>query len=218
MAYPTQVSCPPTTNALSNQQRSQLRRTTQKLGRILGTTPTLLEEKEEMPLQLPLNLQRLAVPLHVQLSSAYSDDDALVRYPSTTSHKSRRSIESDKPSDPWCRPPSDRPYMRIANPTPHSPPAHGPYSPPPPYSAQPHHTSYTIPATRMPPSSPPAFGPVPSANYQRRQKMDKLRRTLGDGVPLAMVFPDRSSSEDSPLSSSSEEDLPARVQQHRIRR
>ncbi|KAF7303859.1 hypothetical protein MIND_00615800 [Mycena indigotica] len=248
MAYTSHISCPPTTNALSNQQRSQLLRTTQKLGRILGTTPALLEEKEEMPLQLPLNLQRLAVPLHVQLSSMYSDDDALVRYPSSdtlfssdydtpsyikrppssASDRSRRSVDSGKSvqiNESWPRPQTERPFLRIKvdnssklESIPQSPPAES-YSPPPAYSLQSPHTSYTIPASRIPVTSQHTspFAVLPSANSMRRQKMDKLRRTLGDGVPLHMVFPDDTSPDDSPLSSSSEEDLPILIPQRRIR-
>ncbi|KAJ7054175.1 hypothetical protein C8F01DRAFT_1164207 [Mycena amicta] len=242
MNYPAKVAFPtppPTTNALSRHQRSQLLRTTQKLGRLLGTTPALLEETEDMPSQLPLNLQRLAVPLHVQLSSTYTDDDALVRYPSSdtlfssdydspsylkrsssaSSEKSRRSFDSAKSvqiNESWPRPQTERPFLRIAklDTIPQSPPAHGSYSPPPPYSS---HMSYTIPASRTPSTPPhtaPAFAAMPSANSVRRQKMDKLRRTLGDGVPLDLVFRDQPNSSD--------EDLPARVRAsqpppHRIR-
>ncbi|KAF7324680.1 hypothetical protein MKEN_00509500 [Mycena kentingensis (nom. inval.)] len=139
--YPTKVAypCPPpTNNTLSSHQRSQLLRTTTKLGRILGTTPALLEESEEMPTPIPLNLQRLAVPLHAALSSKYTDDDALVRYPSSgsdtlfssdydtpsymkrspsvASDRSRSSFESAKsmPMESWPRPQTERPYLRVA--------------------------------------------------------------------------------------------------------
>ncbi|KAF7369250.1 hypothetical protein MVEN_00252700 [Mycena venus] len=146
MAYHTRIaypSPPPTTNSLTSHQRSQLLRTTQKLGRILGTTPALIEESEPMPSMLPLNLQRLAVPLHIQLSSTYSDDDAFARYPSsetlvssgsehgspTSSLKRNSSLSSEYStksgrSSPFDTPKSvhmneswpkiDRPFLRIA--------------------------------------------------------------------------------------------------------
>ncbi|KAJ6598172.1 hypothetical protein DFH09DRAFT_1356508 [Mycena vulgaris] len=229
MSYPTKISFPsppPTTNSLTSQQRSQLLRTTQKLGRLLGTTPALIEESDSMPSMLPLNLQRLAVPLHIQLSSVYDDDDALVRYassdtavssassdgsPSLTRHSSQSSqssysskssrtshnpTQSVHVNESW--PKADRPFLRIAvkrpsklEAIPQSPPATG--SPPPAYSPEAPHTSFTIrpiPTTRKAPSSPPPAFAIPSSTTMRRQKMDRLRRTLGDGVPLDLVFPE----------------------------
>ncbi|KAJ7234760.1 hypothetical protein B0H12DRAFT_154464 [Mycena haematopus] len=226
MAYSTKFafpSPPPTTNSLTSHQRSQLVRKTQKLGRILGTTPALIEESEPMPSMLPLNLQRLAVPLHIQLSSVYSDDDAFARYPSSdtlvssgsergspTSLKRNSSISSDYSmksgrsspahsvhiNESW--PKVDRPFLRVAvmkpsklEAIPQSPPATG--SPPPYYSPEPSHTSFTmcpIPTSRRHSSAPSPSFALPTTNSIRRQKMDRLRRTLGDGVPLDMVFPD----------------------------
>ncbi|KAJ6606853.1 hypothetical protein B0H10DRAFT_1956757 [Mycena sp. CBHHK59/15] len=212
IAFPTP---PPTTNALTSQERSQLLRTTQKLGRLLGTTPQLLEEG--MPPPIPLNLQRLAVPLHMSLSSKYSDDDALVRYPSTdtvvsssssNSLKRNSSVSSSDSSystksgfhgmqsppsnEYWPR--SDRPLLRIAlkrlsklETIPQSPPATS--APPAIYCTD--HTSFTIRPVQTPKNAPPSPSfSIPSANSMRRQKMDRLRRTLGDGVPLDLVFPD----------------------------
>ncbi|KAF8176345.1 hypothetical protein K438DRAFT_1979139 [Mycena galopus ATCC 62051] len=227
MSYSTKIaypSPPPTTNSLTSHQRSQLLRRTQKLGRILGTTPALIEESEPMPSMLPLNLQRLAVPLHIQLSSVYSDDDALGRYSSSetlvssgsergspTSLKRNSSVSSDysmksgrsSPADSvhhinesWPR--ADRPFLRVAvmkpsklETIPQSPPATG--SPPSYYSQEPSHQSFTIcpiPASRRHPSAPPPSFALPTNSSLRRQKMDRLRRTLGDGVPLDMVFPE----------------------------
>ncbi|KAJ6551125.1 hypothetical protein B0H19DRAFT_1263817 [Mycena capillaripes] len=248
MSYPTKIAFPqppPTTNSLTSQQRNQLLRRTQKLGRLLGTTPALIEESDEMPSMLPLNLQRLAVPLHIQLSSVYDDGDALVRYPSSDtavssgsesgslkrnsslsseySTKSGRSSPNTKSvhvNESW--PKADRPFLRIAvkrssklEAIPQSPPATG--SPPPAYSPEPQHTSFTIrpiPVSRShmsAPPPPPTFA-IPSNNSMRRQKMDKLRRTLGDGVPLDLVFPEEETHPvpvfHSRSSLSSDEDLP----------
>ncbi|KAJ7220739.1 hypothetical protein GGX14DRAFT_431907, partial [Mycena pura] len=243
---------------LTSQQRSQLFRTTQQLGKVMGTTPALLEATEPMPSKLPLNLQRLAVPLHIQLSSTYTDDDALFRYPSSdtsasdydtpsylkrtpsrSSQKSgRSSIDSANSvycNESWPRSQADQPFLRIAVPPPsklhsipQSPPANGP--PPPAYSVDGPHPSFTIrpvPASRMPPASSPgapAFV-IPSANSLRRQKMDRLRRKLGDGVPLDLVFPDEETHPVPMLHSaswaSSDEDVSsqraARPPPHRIR-
>ncbi|KAJ6482560.1 hypothetical protein C8R45DRAFT_1215329 [Mycena sanguinolenta] len=258
MAYSTKIafpSPPPTTNSLTSHQRSQLVRKTHKLGRLLGTTPALLEESEPMPSMLPLNLQRLSVPLHIQLSSVYSDDDALARYSSSetlvssgsergspTSLKRNSSISSDYSSksgrsspahsvhinESW--PKADRPFLRVAvmkpsklEAIPQSPPATG--SPSPYYSPEPRHTSFTIspiPTSRGHPSaSSPSFA-LPTTNTLRRQKMDRLRRTLGEGVPLDMVFPQEDTQPVPVLhsASSSEEDLPylaTRPPPHRIR-
>ncbi|KAJ7312973.1 hypothetical protein DFH08DRAFT_1087493 [Mycena albidolilacea] len=262
MSYSTKIaypSPPPTTNSLTSHQRSQLLRSTQKLGRILGTTPALIEESEPMPSMLPLNLQRLAVPLHIQLSSVYSDDDALGGYPSSdtlvssgsergspTSLKRNSSLSSDyssksgrsspfdtpKPAyanESWAK--FDRPFLRIAANKRPSKLETIPQSPtgyPPPYSQEPphNHTSFTIrpiPATqRHAPAPPPAFA-LPTQTSMRRQKMDKLRRTLGDGVPLDMVFPDEETHpvpmlhSNSSSSSDSEEDFLSHARPHRIR-
>ncbi|KAJ7917125.1 hypothetical protein B0H13DRAFT_1995921 [Mycena leptocephala] len=258
MSYPTKIaypSPPPTTNSLTSQQRSQLLRTTQKLGRLLGSTPALIEESDSMPSMLPLNLQRLAVPLHIQLSSAYDDDDALSRYSSSEtavssgseygsplkrssslssgySTKSGRSSPSSTKSvhlnESWLK--TDRPFLRIAarNPSkleaiPQSPP---PTGSPPPYSPEPAHTSFTIrpiPTSRkhMSAPPPPAFA-IPSTNSLRLQKMDRLRRKLGDGVPLDLVFPEEETHPVPVLRSSlsSDEDLPRTARPpppHRIR-
>ncbi|KAK7052075.1 hypothetical protein R3P38DRAFT_3386623 [Favolaschia claudopus] len=250
--YPTKIaypSPPPTTNSLTSRQRTQLLRSTQKLGRILGTTPALLEESEPMPSMLPLNLQRLAVPLHIQLSSVYSDDEALGRYSSDTlvdsgsergsptslkrnsslsseySSKSGRNSPFENPksyrgNESW--PKADRPFLRVAVKNP-SKLETIPQSPPP-YSQEPPHASFTIrpvPASHTHAPPPPSFA-IPTANTLRRQKMDRLRRTLGDGVPLDLVFPDEETQpvpllRTSSSSSSSEEDFPQRAPPPRIR-
>ncbi|KAJ7850606.1 hypothetical protein B0H14DRAFT_3664114 [Mycena olivaceomarginata] len=252
MSYPTKIaypSPPPTTNSLTSHQRSQLLRSTQKLGRILGTTPALIEESEPMPSMLPLNLQRLAVPLHIQLSSVYSDDDALGGYPSSdtlvssgsergspTSLKRNSSLSSpfDTPKPAYA----NESWAKVTAPSSGLPPTGGlpssrtiPQSPtghPPPYSQEPphNHTSFTIrpiPASqRHAPAPPPAFV-LPTQTSMRRQKMDKLRRTLGDGVPLDMVFPDEETHpvpmlhSNSSSSSDSEEDFLSHARPHRIR-
>ncbi|KAJ7149126.1 hypothetical protein C8R46DRAFT_1359116 [Mycena filopes] len=244
MSYPTKIAfpCPPpTTNSLTSQQRSQLLRTTQKLGRLLGSTPALIEESDAMPSMLPLNLQRLAVPLHIQLSSVYSDEDHGL-YPSPSSDSGSGSERSSPTSslkrssslssqhsystrsgtptttksvhvnDAW---PAERPFLRIRAQA--APGLEAIPQSPPPYSAdapQSHHTSFTIrpaPAARYPAGPPaPAFT-MPSQNSVRRAKMDKLRRTLGDGVPLGLVFPERSptGSSDSDLDAEEEEEAAA---------
>lgn len=206
-------------NALTSQQRSQLLRTTQKLGRLLGTTPALIEESDEMPSMLPLNLQRLAVPLDALLSSVYDDDHSLARYPSSdttaSSVSSHGSLKRNSSSSSDSRYSSksargagqtqsvhvnaDRPFLRIAvkrppqlESIPQSPPADA-CAPPPPYSPAAPHTSFTIrpiPTVRASATAPPPAFAIPSAGSIRRQKMDRLRRTLGDGVPLDLVFPD----------------------------
>ncbi|KAJ6601977.1 hypothetical protein DFH09DRAFT_1069521 [Mycena vulgaris] len=67
-----------------------------KLGWLLGSTPALIEHQESMPDMraflsslshlmptlgpIPLNVQRLAVPLHIQVSSTYTDDATVPRY------------------------------------------------------------------------------------------------------------------------------------------
>ncbi|KAJ7650892.1 hypothetical protein FB45DRAFT_889038 [Roridomyces roridus] len=214
MSYPTKVaypSPPPTTNSLTSYQRTQLLRTTQKLGRILGTTPALIEESDELPCTLPLNLQRLAVPLHIQLSSVYDDGVALNRYPSsdsalssssslgsslkrtssTSSLHSHRRTKSVHRNENW--PKVDRPFLRIAlkklsklETIPQSPPAYC-------ETFESAHTSFTLSPSRAPVpsiSAPATFAALPTSSSLRRQKMDRLRRTLGEGVPIDLVFPD----------------------------
>ncbi|KAJ6537591.1 hypothetical protein B0H10DRAFT_2141785, partial [Mycena sp. CBHHK59/15] len=204
---------PPTTNALTSHQRSHLRRSTQKLGRLLGSTPALIEESDEMPETLPLNLQRLAVPLHIQLSSTYTDEDDLARYSSSFSRSSSESSSSDDSMYSTSRRTKsvhvhntcEQPYLRIApstsvhHPHPHaspaySPPAHTSYTLRP--VAPTHRTSAPPPPTHRSPQRTDAFTPQ-SESTMRRQKMDRLRRTLGDGVPLGVVFPQEGPRSDS---------------------
>ncbi|KAJ6530456.1 hypothetical protein DFH09DRAFT_1326787 [Mycena vulgaris] len=131
-SYPSTVhgypmaAAPPTTNALSPHQCSHLRRSTQKLGRLLGSTPALIEQQEmrEYSLTRPptpphpaphpalLHLHRRRRPCAVPLLKS-----------------SRSSSESSEDNDEYAGRRTDSAhvattdclFLRIAPPYPHAP-------------------------------------------------------------------------------------------------
>ncbi|KAF9816866.1 hypothetical protein IEO21_03840 [Rhodonia placenta] len=181
-------STPPTTNILDAQQRHRLIRSARKLGAVLGSTPQLREPAPEpIPIALPLG-------------------------PTTSSKSARRHARlfSPDPSRPGT--PSSSLYTSSTNSScaslaaPFPPTAQKAKSPRTPRACKelPRPLVLRLHAVPMPPSDPrlpaapvtpmpttPATPLSPSAPEARRRRMAKLTRTLGENVPLDLVFPSR---------------------------
>ncbi|KAF9067959.1 hypothetical protein BDP27DRAFT_1422395 [Rhodocollybia butyracea] len=207
---------PPTTNALSSQQRTQLMRSTKKLGRVLGITPQLIDVYPNTP----------------SSSTEWLEDDDFYR------PKSRGSVDSTssgsslntRPRSRWSSRPSSRQNSRTSSPSSHSSrsassaytddillnndakpllrlamtsPSLGNQTRSPldellfysddELDSNAEDLRYTIRPTLEPSrdsfAASPAFH-IPSSNSLRMAKMDRIRRKLGDDVPLQLVFPD----------------------------
>ncbi|GJE92395.1 hypothetical protein PsYK624_085490 [Phanerochaete sordida] len=178
---------PPTYNTLSQAQRAQMLRSSKKLGQILGSTPHILDDTDALPAAPPKR--------STSLESMRSESAA-----STASSSSASSTHSGHSERAWRArfPERAPPLLRIgklssAQPglpaIPGSPPAyHSQRSPTPSPQSSPH---------TSPGGSPhaPAFS-IASDAALRRQKMRRLARRLGEGVPVHLVFPPATDSDD----------------------
>lgn len=248
MAVPTKIVYPvppPTTNSLTAHQRAQLIRSTKKIGRILGSTPHLVDTGnsnapgkshitqdfsgavltclvEPMHIQLPFGVaERYSFPrssmdsisssssstsLNSSLRSLERSESSCsstqsIRSTSTRagSVRSKKSTASWDSSDSW--PSRKPPMLRLAVTSPLETIPASPLvgSTPSIYThsrasfiKEDEDQRFTISPSNSssPGDSPtsPSFT-IPSATTERRQKMDRLRRKLGEGVPLDLVFP-----------------------------
>ncbi|KAJ7123367.1 hypothetical protein C8R44DRAFT_875573 [Mycena epipterygia] len=167
------ATLPPTTHTLPKPQRLRLMRSTRKLSALLGTTPLLIDPREPMP-ALPL-LEPVPVSDRGSIASALSFDSA-------------------------CSTPTGAPAALLPA------PAEGPTSagrptlllrintiPPRTLRGRSNSQAWGRPASMT--TSPPS--PLSDAESvsddvvlaARRKKMARLARTLGENVPLALVFP-----------------------------
>ncbi|KII85675.1 hypothetical protein PLICRDRAFT_178713 [Plicaturopsis crispa FD-325 SS-3] len=150
----------------------------------------------------------------VSASSAESPSSSASASPRSTSssHSANKYAESVNTVESWrtCSPSRLPPLLRLALDVPaQGPPSISgaavspaletiPASPPPPYA---HTRTKSFSASRYT-LTPPRADPYPadpagddpafkvSSTAGRREKMERLRRTLGDGVPAELVFPD----------------------------
>ncbi|KAL0959017.1 hypothetical protein HGRIS_014329 [Hohenbuehelia grisea] len=220
---------PPTSNTLTLQQRAKLLRTTRKLGRILGSTPHLLDAADSRSAAL-LPFRDEPYPTQMGRESfdsigSSSSSSFMSRSPSTsrstspvsfsssaTSVRSMKSTASSQRSNHRSRPSSKRPPLLRISYNPHQPslatiPA-SPVSPTPIYARftssfadlsendasrlyQMEVNAITAPGldggnARDSLIEPDFF--IPSQTTLRRQKMERLRRKLGDDVPIDLVF------------------------------
>ncbi|KAF5313716.1 hypothetical protein D9611_010216 [Ephemerocybe angulata] len=208
---------PPTTNALTNQQRNQLLRKTKKLEQLLGATPHLLDNSSPPgePVS-PSQLQRRASS-SISISRGSFDSfssvsvtstchsgtkllDQTSSFPSTRRSSLRRpknnlkkSISAPLPSAPQQSAPSYEtwsgikpPFLRIDSNTNSYPNM--------PYWAE-SSSNNTSKRYTLAPSSPDSDSedqstkPSFTISCTRKSKMDRLRRKLGHGVPIDLVFP-----------------------------
>ncbi|KAJ7584244.1 hypothetical protein C8J56DRAFT_953035 [Mycena floridula] len=169
---------PPTTNSLTSTQRAQLLRTTKKLERLLGTAPHVLDLDliGEDPFYVDLYKTSSR-----ESSSSYDSSTSLKRSLSSASTRSSRSSVSSRrlKEDVFT---TKLPVLKLSLPVPQleSIPAS-------PLSGTFDDKRFMLRPSSVLPSISPRFS-IPSNNSIRRQKLERLRRTLGDGVPLNMVF------------------------------
>ncbi|KAK0199701.1 hypothetical protein DFS33DRAFT_184474 [Desarmillaria ectypa] len=170
---------PPTTNCLSSLERSRLLRKTKKLERVLGSAPHFIDDP--LVLDLPFSTDSESISSRPSTSSLCSMDSSRSLYRVTSIDRPRsRSMPSRRLSveEPW---PSSKPPLMKLSKSPGALPS---------IPASPLVVHSFSPSAMTPPDSPtaPEFI-IPTNNSLRRQKMDRLRRKLGDGVPVDLVFP-----------------------------
>jgi len=189
---------PPTTNDLSSHQRTLLLRKAKKLEQIFGATPRLVDDVDVEPCD----------PVHIELA----------RWPAQLK-KLRGSIESSSArsscdSLPPRKPPSWRsakvPVLGLFRKSTTLEPI--PASPSPSKASHPNSsprssmdsksdvvfTQITVVPdedSSLPNSSTSDSYNITSLSSLRKQKMDRLRRKLGEDVPLDLVFPSSSDTE-----------------------
>ncbi|KAF8915744.1 hypothetical protein CPB85DRAFT_1432754 [Mucidula mucida] len=186
---------PPTTNWLTMRERAQLRRKAKKLGQLLGSVPHVIDGSEMSRGSIPFDLLSSSSTLSSvssgssRPSTASSTDStfsSLSRATSLSSYdrpESRSSLRARRAfsGDSW---PKALPLLRLSKPSPSLRSIPGS----PAYPADTHYLSFSSALSSSDDEDSPTFK-MPSPNASRRRKMDKLRRTLGDGVPLDLVFP-----------------------------
>ncbi|KAF8875911.1 hypothetical protein BD779DRAFT_1678017 [Infundibulicybe gibba] len=170
---------PPTSNTLSAHQRAQLVRRTKKLAKILGTVPRL----EDEPVHLHLDF---ASSPRSSTDSARSESSAstysLSSYESSHSSASKSTTtRTSRASMPLTR------YFRDAHTRTQK------------HNSHPSLSLSTLPSPTEPESDPSYHFTIPTPTALRKQKIDRLRRVLGEDVPTALVFP-------APVSDASDDD------------
>ncbi|TRM60963.1 hypothetical protein BD626DRAFT_571347 [Schizophyllum amplum] len=203
---------PPTSNVLTASQRAQLLRTTKKLGRILGVAPRLLDA-ETLP---PAAQQQHAQACHVPVFSISrpASPISLKRNLPVSHRRSTSCSSAHRCSSPLGDSSPAAPVLRLALPPAGSPSAcaGAPSSP--------RGNAFTlVPAGRAGKENAArggmsASGVTASAfrgmsarggiastsrgtsvSALRRRKLDRLRHTLGEGVPQDLIFPPSSPQE-----------------------
>ncbi|KAI5834005.1 hypothetical protein K523DRAFT_294761 [Schizophyllum commune Tattone D] len=168
---------PPTSNVLTTRQRAQLVRTTKKLGRILGVAPRVLDA-ENVPFD---SVQHRPAPTgHVPTFSIGKP----ATYRRSESPSSARTPQLDNASVPVLRLAlATGPHPSQLQPA--SPRAHAFTLVP---SGRPAGKGTAAARANMAGKENAAGGKT-SGNALRRRKLDRLRHTLGDGVPQELIFP-----------------------------
>ncbi|KAH7915524.1 hypothetical protein BJ138DRAFT_56539 [Hygrophoropsis aurantiaca] len=188
---------PPTTNALSREDRAQLVRSSKKLGRVLGDTPRFLDSDAADASDPYLRSDviggvRPSTPSGVSLRTMDSRTSTLSQNQQATSHDSTRGRRKHKHLPPMLKlaftnTDSSQPKtaMAIAADSPLPMPSTGPSgSNLPLRSAPARKTSHSA-----------RYSPIastfnnPNSASERRSKLERLRRKLGDEVPAEAVFP-----------------------------
>lgn len=198
---------PPTYNTLSPAQRAQLLRSNAKLGQILGSMPHVLDDTPDgaPPAALPAPAHCADAPAGVarappQLRARSLDSARPGPSHAASAHAPARA-STDGASGARAAPghsekawrarfPARKPPMLRVGKIPALAPVPG--SP----AAAADNATHTV-AVDGPGGSPrdPTFA-IPSAAALRRRKMRKLAKTLGEGVPVHLVFPPTAESDD----------------------
>ncbi|KAJ3865199.1 hypothetical protein EV359DRAFT_80709 [Lentinula novae-zelandiae] len=209
-------SPPPTTNALTSQQRTQLLRSTKKLGRVLGITPQLIdiypyytpaesaEWLDDNDIYRPKrrgSVDSISSSSSLSTRSRWSSRSSS-RQQSRTSSPASRSLRSSLSDFSTCTEDillnSDaKPLLRLAMTSPSFDATTAEYTVSPTSSDDGvdaaenlRHTIRPIrPQTKRDSSlAVPSFH-IPSNNSLRLAKMDRIRNKLGENIPIHLVFP-----------------------------
>ncbi|KAG6878968.1 hypothetical protein C0992_006262 [Termitomyces sp. T32_za158] len=213
---------PPTTNALSRAERARLLRSSKKIARVLGATPRYIDTDiddvqgiDDTFLSSP-SVYRNSVDTVDSVSSSSTNTSTSTSNTSNSSlHSLRRShkpLSLSSLQDIWPARKHFRPRLSLETSL-ESIPA-SPLTP----NSTPESLlltmSRTIPPRRGSPSSSPlrgmgaephSLGPsppspsfmIPSHAAACRRKLERLRRTLGDDVPVCLIFPQGTTESDS---------------------
>ncbi|KIJ62351.1 hypothetical protein HYDPIDRAFT_30604 [Hydnomerulius pinastri MD-312] len=176
---------PPTSNNLSSQERNALIRSSKKLGRILGDVPRFIDEDHD------------AVSPSASRPSTSSGLPQLTRTTtgSTTASFASTQSTSRKPEkeSSWGKrkPTHLPPLLKLSGGVAvdsSSPTLSSPYQRPPTRRASVLSTAPSI-VSNAPSTNSSSSAEGPSESTQRRTKLERLRRKLGDEVPSDAVFP-----------------------------
>ena len=220
----TYAALPPTSNILDGRQRARLIRSTRKLGAVLGTTPQLLEDDDDVrrrpfatatsppardrkrrqgsifEFSAPAepfaynyassSSSSLSLP-RTSLDSNEPDGSALPVPKSFSRHVREKSLGGKGKRTPQLPTPL---VLRLnAVPLPPSDPRVRP--PTPDTAATLRAGALAAPGSRSPalPVTPttPRTPVTPTATETRRKRLAKLKRTLGENVPIELVVPRR---------------------------
>jgi len=218
---------PPTSNTLTLHERNQFVRSSKKIGKVLGSTPHLIDGSYSMsPLHISLSTLPSADKPHLERIDSPVSDCSSKRPRSSSSYSSMSSESTDthtslssSPTTPsYTETINSADSWRVRKPTRKPPPllrlasgtmAQGPPSAiasvkptletipaSPPFEAMSgdnlsgsrRHSPKTISFAAFSPPRAPSFN-IPSEATLRWAKMDRLKRKLGDGVPVQLVFP-----------------------------
>ncbi|KAF9223077.1 hypothetical protein BS17DRAFT_152241 [Gyrodon lividus] len=171
---------PPTSNTLSSHERSALVRSSKKLGRILGDVPRFVDEDPNIVFPLPSR---------PSTSSGLSELTRTTTNTTTASFVPKAAAESSwRKRKPTHLPPllklSGGVVVDSSSPT--LSPAH---HRPPTRRGSVLSTAPSIVSNAPSAASGSSNPDAPSENSQRRTKLERLRRRLGDEVPADAVFP-----------------------------
>ncbi|KAL1745242.1 hypothetical protein HDZ31DRAFT_82105 [Schizophyllum fasciatum] len=162
---------PPTSNVLTPRQRAQLLRTTKKLGRILGVAPRVLDAENVFA---DMTSVKPAPAGHIP---TFSIGRTATHRQSTSSSSAAASVADA----------AAVPFLRLALTT-------GPVRQPSPRSraftlVPSGHSAVRKSESAVAGKENGAGGHRASGNALRRRKLDRLRHTLGEGVPQELIFP-----------------------------
>ncbi|KAI0685826.1 hypothetical protein BC835DRAFT_1420892 [Cytidiella melzeri] len=187
---------PPTHNHFTTAQRTQLLRSNAKLGQVLGSTPHVVDEINTFSRSYATenskdsrgSIDSLASSSYASSSVARSSIDSH-RCSSTPAPRPRPSERAWRIRFPTRRPP----ILRVGKVPPSSCALETdiPGSPPYDNSAQ---SPMSFCESDSPPSTP-TFN-ITSEAAMRRQKMRRLAKKFGEGVPVHLVFPPTIESDD----------------------
>ncbi|KAG9315379.1 hypothetical protein JVU11DRAFT_4526 [Chiua virens] len=152
---------PPTSNALSSHERAALIRSSKKLGKVLGDVPRVLDDISAIPSGPELTRTTTGTSI-TEAAWRKRKPTHIPPIPILKFATSEPTVASESPSrsSVYHRPPSCRSSV----------------------------LSVLSDAPSIV-SNAPLIGPDALSNSQRRSKLERLRRKLGDEVPITAVFP-----------------------------